>query len=86
MSDKKKQPTRQWVYRPTEAEHELLLRAMERSPEYPSIAQFVREATLRLIHADDRRSLFTELSEAIDELHETKKKFLTLVLRQSEEP
>ncbi|KKM15275.1 hypothetical protein LCGC14_1697640, partial [marine sediment metagenome] len=41
---------RQWVYRPTDKEHELLMRAMERFPEYTSIAQFVHEAMMRMIH------------------------------------
>ncbi|KKL44806.1 hypothetical protein LCGC14_2361950, partial [marine sediment metagenome] len=44
---------RQWVYRPTDKEHEALMRAMERHPEYTSIAQFLREATMRMIHDED---------------------------------
>lgn len=76
---------RQWVYRPTDDEHEALMRAMENHPEYPSIAQFVREAVLRLIADEDIRPLYTEASQLIDELKETKDKFLRLVLKHSED-
>ena len=76
---------KQWVYRPTDQEHEKLLRAMERSPEYTSIAQFVREATLRLVHENDRRKLFSEMDDLIEELRDVKEKFIHLVLKHSEE-
>ncbi|KKL91266.1 hypothetical protein LCGC14_1896340, partial [marine sediment metagenome] len=74
----------QWVYRPTDKEHELLMRAMERHPEYTSIAQFVHEAMMRMIHDEDLRKLYTEVGELIEELQETKEKFLSLVLKHSE--
>jgi len=80
----KRQQKCQWVYRPTEKEHEALLRALEANPEYPSISQFIREGVIRLITAEDRRPLFTELSDTIDEFHSLKERFLTLVLRNEE--
>ena len=76
--------SRQWVYRPTDKEHEALMRAMERYPEYTSIAQFIREATLRMVGDDDLRKKFTEIGKLIDELQELKEKFLNLVLKHSE--
>ena len=80
-----KKDKKQWTYRPTDKEHELLLRAMSMSPEYTSISQFIREAVLRLIHNNDRRKLFAELGEAIDELHQQKEKFLKIVITAMEE-
>ena len=76
---------RQWVYRPTDKEHEALMRAMERHPEYTSIAQFIRESALRMIGDDDVQKKFTEVGVLIDELHEIKEKFLNLVLKYSED-
>lgn len=76
---------RQWVYRPTDKEHELLLRSMRDHPEYVSVAQFVREGTLRLCHENNRPKLFTQLAELIDELQEAKEKFISLVLQQGVE-
>lgn len=78
-------PKKQWVYRPTDKEHELLTRAMEQYPEYGSVAQFVREATLRLIHDGDLRKLYTEAGQLIEDLADMKSKFLDLVLRHSED-
>ena len=80
MNDKK-----QWTYRPSDKEHELLLKAMAMSPEYTSISQFIREAVLRLIHSNDRRKLFSELGDAIEETTKQKDKFLKLVLAALEE-
>ena len=80
-----RQAKRQWVYRPTEAEHELLLKAMEMHPEYPSQAQFIREGVMRLIHGEDRRPLFTQLSDLIEEFREIKTKYQTLLLKNMEE-
>ena len=76
---------RQWVYRPTDEEHELLLRAMEAAPEYPSISQFVREAVMRLIFHDDKRKLFTEVGDLIEDLHKIRKDTLYLILKNVEE-
>ena len=68
---------RQWVYRPTEAEHEKLLEAMRENPEYPSVAQFIREGVLRLVYAEDQEILFTELSDCIDLTKDVLKVLLT---------
>ncbi len=76
---------RQWVYRPTDREHEALMRAMERAPEYTSIAQYVREATLRMVGEEDQRKLFSEVGDLIEELRDMKDKFLNLVLNHSGE-
>lgn len=76
---------KQWVYRPTDKEHEALMRAMERAPEYTSVAQFVREATLRLVHEDDLRKLYTEVGTLIEELMDFKAKFLNLLLKHGED-
>ena len=78
-------PKLQWVYRPTEEEHEQLLRALARQPEYTSVSQFIREGVLRLVHDNDRRKLYTEAAHLIDELKSTKDKFMSLVLSHSEE-
>ena len=78
-------PKKQWVYRPTDKEHEALMQAMERYPEYTSIAQFIREATLRFVYSEDLDKKYTEVGELIEELHDIKAKFLDLVLRHSEE-
>ena len=59
------------------------MHAMERAPEYTSIAQFLREATLRMIHDEDLNKRYTEVGELIDELQEMKQKFLNLVLKNS---
>lgn len=75
----------QWVYRPTDEEHEALRRAMALNPEYTSVAQYMREAVLRMIADHDRRPLYTEIGELIEELKDTKDKFLTLVIKHSEE-
>lgn len=76
---------RQWVYRPTDAEHEKLLAAMADHPEFTSVAQVVREAVMRWVHEDDRRKLFTQIDEMIEDLKGTKDKFLRLVLDQERE-
>jgi hypothetical protein len=76
----------QWVYRPTEKEHEMLMRALSESQEFSSVAQIVRESVLRFVHGSDRKPLYIQVSTLIDELQETKAKFLNLVLRHSEEP
>ena len=76
---------KQWVYRPTDKEHEALMRAMERAPEYTSVAQFVREGVLRLVTDGDLGKKYTEVGELIEELHDIKSKFLSLVLRHSED-
>lgn len=76
---------KQWVYRPTEAEHEKLMKAMGEQSEYTSVAQFMREGVLRLIHDNDRRKLYTELDTMIEELREAKDKFIRLVLDHSQE-
>lgn len=77
--------SRQWVYRPTEDEHELVLKAVKES-EFKSVAQFIREGALRLAHDEDIRPLYTEVGELIEELVELKEKFLNLVLKHSEGP
>lgn len=59
---------RQWVYRPTDDEHEALLRKMAENPEYTSIAQVVREAVLRFVHDDYPSAMFSQLSEIIQDL------------------
>ncbi len=76
---------RQWSYRPTDKEHELLLRSMREHPEYVSIAQFIREATLRLCYENDRPKLFTHVSELIDILQDAREKFISLVIRGGNE-
>ena len=78
-------PKKQWVYRPTDKEHEALMQAMERYPEYGSVAQFIREGTLRLIYEGDLNKKYIEVGELIEELNSIKAKFLSLVLRHSEE-
>jgi len=61
------------------------MRFISESPEFTSAAQVVRESVLRLVHSDDRRRLYTDISDMIDQLHDTKEKFLNLVLKYSEE-
>lgn len=73
----------QWSYKPTDKEHEALLRALAERPEYPSVSQFVREAVIRMIHDDDHGKLFAELSGLIENLHELKETFMSLVLKAS---
>ena len=77
--------SKQWAYRPTDEEHEKLLKAMGEQREFTSVAQFVREGVLRLIHGEDRRRLYTEVEELIEELKETKDRFMRLVLDHSKE-
>ena len=78
-------PKKQWAYRPTDEEHEKLMKAMREQREFTSVAQFVREGVLRLIHGEDRRKLYTEVEELIEGLKDIKDKTLSLVLRHSEE-
>lgn len=86
MSGKiKKKPQKNWLYRPTEAEHKLLVEAMRETHEYDSVAQFVREGALRLIYDNDRRRLYSEAADLINELVKIKEKFLNLILKHSEE-
>ena len=78
-------PKKQWTYRPSDEEHELLMKAMEESPEFTSVAQFMREGVMRLIHDNDRRKIFSEVVELIGELNEAKNKFMDLVIRLGRE-
>jgi len=75
----------QWAYRPSEKEHEALLKTMAENPEFTSVAQVVKESVLRFIHGDERTKMFTEVGELIENLHRDKEEFLNLVLRYSEE-
>ena len=62
-------PRKQWAYRPTDEEHEKLMKAMREQSEYTSVAQFVREGVLRLVHSEDRQKLYTEIDEMIEDLN-----------------
>lgn len=53
-----------WTYRPTEEEDLALAEAM-REGDYPSVASFVREGVLRLIHVDQREPLFSCLYDQL---------------------
>jgi hypothetical protein len=75
----------QWAYRPSEEEHEALLKVMAEHPEFTSVAQVIRESVLRFVHAADKRKMFTEVGALIDALKRDKEEFLNLVLRYSEE-
>lgn len=74
---------RQWAYRPTDKEHEALLRVLRQSSEYNSVAQFVREAVLRLILDNDQQRLFTLLGEAIHGLERTKEEIIDVLIQNS---
>jgi hypothetical protein len=75
----------QWTYRPTEGEQEAMMRVMADHPEYPSVAQVIREAFLRFLMSDDKRRAFTEVHKLIDELTEVKQDYADLLIRYGEE-
>jgi hypothetical protein len=58
-----------WMHRPSTAEHAELLKAMKEA-DYPSVSAFVREATLRLVYADDKRPLFSLLRDHAQKMEE----------------
>jgi hypothetical protein len=75
---------RQWVYRPSDEEHEKLLRFMAENPEYTSTAQVVREGVLRLSYGNDKKKIFSMMDELIEDMKKQKDKFLKLILEASD--
>ena len=74
---------RHWIYRPTDAEREDLLKALAENPEFPSAAQFIHEGVLRLIHSENINRRYSEVEGLIEELRELKQRFIGLVISHS---
>lgn len=72
-----------WVYRPSEKEHEEILKFRAENPEFTSMSSIIREAVLRFIYSDDISSRYTEIEDVIESLRDSKEKFLDLVLDHS---
>lgn len=75
----------QWAYRPSDEEHEALLKMMAENPEFKSVAQVVKEAMMRFINGEDKTKFFSEVGALIEALAHDKEQFLNLVLKYSEE-
>ena len=75
----------QWIYRPKDEEHELLLKFLEENPEYKSMAQVVRESVLRLVHSGEKGRLYSRWTDLVLDLVKVKEEFMELLLRDTGE-